>query len=244
MYSKQKIIHVLKQVHPDTRISGESVAIIQNLFSIFDNLTETETLNLLSGELKKHAISEQTKAIKKGENGLSAIMEYLSAEILELSGNCARDCRKMTITGYHIWLSILGDAELETSFAKMKPHLKIIPHISKEALIEHGRHIRPEKGKLKDQFKDNSIKIDSTIFNPIYYTIIHFGNTCLTDKSLKEKIQSFGEVPEQSSELLLSQLYDIVIDKLIKEMAEHGEKITLTALNQIVLKLFPNEKFN
>jgi histone H2B len=83
---KTYIYRVLKQVHPETRISKKSIAIMNNLVTdTFDRvaneagklcrMTKTATLSsrciqsavrlVLPGELSKHAVSEGTKAMTK-----------------------------------------------------------------------------------------------------------------------------------------------------------------------------------
>merc|ERR1719487_591458 len=49
----------------------------------------------------------------------TAVIEYLVAELLELSGNCAREHKKQRIVPRHIKLAIKNDAELNKLIGKV-----------------------------------------------------------------------------------------------------------------------------
>merc|ERR1712136_397356 len=65
----------------------------------------------------------------------AAVMEYLSAEILELAGNAARDNKRSRITPRHILLAVANDEELHKLLKNVTiPQGGVMPHILPELL--------------------------------------------------------------------------------------------------------------
>jgi len=102
---------------------------------IANNRGMTERAGLVMPVARIYRRMRRMKLAKITQRGsaiyTAAVLEYLVAEVLELSGNAARDNKKKRIVPRHVQLAIRNDEELSKLLSDVTlPSAGVLPHIN------------------------------------------------------------------------------------------------------------------
>ena len=215
----------LNFLHPNLNITDEAVDWLVRMFGKYIDMKVNDIILFLPDEFEQHASDQAMK--NKGKQH-QAVIDYLLAETLELSGNRARDMKKKIITPYHICLAV--ETDMMDIFDK--PNIPIVVQQSEL----HGKKGVFSKAKLKKKLMEHGIQSNQS--DDAFIAILNILNAVAlsprytSESDVSAKIRKIGGMYDAKAGYYIAQLQYALLDRLFDLI--DNTNICFTIINTIV----------
>lgn len=236
----RNIVNILRKKRPDMSISGESLKWMEILLKDIYDSDCNDILNMLDNIgctwLCKYAREE----IHKNKDKMSekdALLEYLTAEIIELSVYRCRDHNLRRIVPQHIFIAILNDEELREVFHV--PKWFKLPNLKLDTLEYYGPSARPKIIDIKNEIHTSMTKITE---KTIRYLLMEASNIYCPEDKLREKYKSMNIVYEISfgKTKPITKLHQHLTRIINENISKDCGQLTITELHRIIESMKDN----
>ena len=157
-------------------------------------------------------------------------VNYIIDEIIELSGNVARDHNKSIINNYHIWKAIYNDKELLQTITNLDDKLPKIPMNIEEDFDAREVH----RDEYEFSYTDIEIHLYTTRFGfsdlgrkTIHDILLQASNIYNTSEKIKNKIAELSNCDSDALNDMytISDLHNILINTLVDKINESDTQL-------------------